>query len=174
MPFNPDSTQFGADEDVLERTESVGLMAASQDATKQAALIARKGKLGRDLLISDLLTKIAKAMQPLGSYPGGVLSSSLNSPDDVLKTWTNPERMGQAWVVYVICAMLEEGEVRLRFKYEDAGEAIGKMISRWEKKKLDAFESSWPLCAFDLNGDGQLTYVERGFTNKLSSVRVTC
>jgi hypothetical protein len=171
--FDPATSQFGTSADILDRMADVGLMSASQDDTTNGVLVDRKGIQARTQLISDLLVKIAKWMQPLGSYPGGVLASSLNSPDDVLATLTNWTVLNETWVIYSVAAMLEEGEVRMRFKYEDAGTAIDKALDRWEKKKTQSFESRWALLAFDLNQDGQLTFVERQWSNKLSSVRVT-
>jgi hypothetical protein len=173
MSFNLTSDTFGEDEDIFNRLKEISLAAVSQDDAVQGEIVARKGMQARNQLIEDLCEKIASAMQPLGSYPGSVFSSALDSPEDILATLTNKDVLRETWVVYTVYAIFEEGEARLRFKFEDAGEVISKMLDRWERKCKRLFDRGWKRAAFDLNGDGVLTYLERGFSNTLSSVRVT-
>jgi hypothetical protein len=170
MAFVLATDELCTNDDVRERMRDVGIAAVSQDEDEQEALITRKRAQARKQLILDLKARLAVYMQPLGEYPGGVLST-IETPEDLLATLTNKEVLNELAVIYTVCALLEEGEGRLRFQYEQASDAISRMLDRWEKKKREKFENTFRLLTFDINGDGSISTFERLFSNRVSSIR---
>jgi hypothetical protein len=146
-----------------------GLATASSDAADTTEIINRKIAQANAQLEMDLISRVQKCMAPyqVDAYD--------NTPSEVVATITTASEtmLNQCAITYTIRAMFEEGESRMRFRYEEAGDSISRMMARWDKKCKEELDKVFPLLLFDVSGDGTITTAERLFTNQFSSVRVT-
>lgn len=159
-------------EHVNKRMADTGLATASSDAAVNTEVIERKieqvHRDGGELHVA-LLNKIANAIAPYDSYND-------MEPMEIAETLSDASisLLQSTAEVYTISAMLEEGEARMRFKYEDAGKTIAELQKTWRAKAQKELDDIWKFLKFDLNGDGILTTLEKAITQgHFSSVRLT-
>lgn len=155
--------------DVLNRMKDSGLATASTDDTEIADTIYRKRLQADEQIEMDLISRVQKCMAPYD------VDAYNNTPSAVVEKITAASKalLKQCAVVYTIRAMYEEGEPRLRFRYEEAGDVISKALTRWDRVCKEELDKVFPLLLFDLDGNGTITTAERLFTNQFSSVRIT-
>lgn len=155
--------------DVIGRMEDIGLASASDDPEKNTEIIERKILQGEKKLTLDLTAKVQKILNPFPVDPFN------NTPAQIVDKATAEAKafLNECAIVYTIRAIYEEGELRMRFRFQEAGDVIGKALSRWDKLCIQEFDKVCPLLTFDQDGSGTATLLERLFMNRFSSVRVT-
>lgn len=155
--------------DVLNRMKDSGLATASSDDTEIAETIFRKRLQADEQIEMDLISRVQKYMAPYQT------DAYNNTPAMVVATITSASvtLLKHTAIAYTIRGMFEEGENRLRFRYEEAGDVISKQLSRWDRVCREELEKVFPLLLFDVDGNGTITTAERLFTNQFSSVRIT-
>jgi hypothetical protein len=155
-------------EDVRARLANPGLAVVDTEESVITEAIGRKIVIAHAQLELVLLARIQRAISPNQTYDN-------KTPAEILALLTDASKvlMKTCAVEWVLYYLFEEGESTLRFKYEEAGDVISKKMDRLQREKNAALDVVWPLINFNIDGVSTVSDLERGFTNKLSSVRVS-
>jgi hypothetical protein len=156
------------DTDVRARLANPGLAVVDTEESVITEAIDRKIVIAHAQLELAMLARIQRAISPNQTYDN-------KTPAEILALLTDASKvlMKTCAVEWVLYYLFEEGESTLRFKYEDAGDVISKKMDRLQREKNAALDVVWPLINFNIDGVSTVSDLERGFTNKLSSVRVS-
>lgn len=153
--------------DVQSRMADPGLATATTEESDNEEVITRKITQATGEIELELLSRIQKALAPNQTNSHGQDAAT------ILTKLYNRTILKQCAIVWTIYAMLEEGEARMRFMHENAGDTISRMLDRWRKDKQAAMDTAWPLIRFDFDDNGTITPLESSFTNTFSSIRIT-
>jgi hypothetical protein len=156
-------------EDVIARMADVGLATASEDDAVAAEIIERKIAQANADIELDLIKRVQKIISPYA------MDNFNNTPAQVVAKITPEAKvfLNQCAVIYTIRSIFEEGETRMRFKYQEAGDTVSKVLARWDRLAKEEFASICPLLTFDQDGNGTITLMERLLMNTFTSIRVT-
>lgn len=156
-------------EDVIARMADVSLAAASDDAQAAVEIIERKITQAEADIELDLIKAVQRIIAP---YPTDVFA---NTSAQIVAKITDEAKayLNQCAVIYTIRGIFEEGETRMRFRFQEAGDTVRTVLDRWDKMAKVEFASICPLLTFDQDGSGTITLFERLMMNQATSIRVT-
>lgn len=156
-------------DDVVSRMADIGLASASEEDSDNTEIIERKRGQADKQITLDLTIKLQKVIMPFAT------DYYNNTPTELIGKLTaeGKEFLRECAVVYTIRGIYEEGEARMRFRFQDAGDTIEKILKRWDLLCVKKFEEICPLLTFDQDGSGTITLMERLLMQTFTSVRVT-
>lgn len=156
-------------DDVISRMADVGLATASEDNDAAVEIIERKRVQADKKIELDLIKKVAKVIAP---YPTDFYN---HTPAQIVALISDEAKafLNETAICYTLRAMYEEGDTRLRFRFQEAGDALDKVLKRWDALCAKEFDEICPLLTFDQDGSGTVTLMERLLMRQVSSVRVT-
>lgn len=162
-------SELCTDTDVRDRMADLGLATADTEEKVVVEAVNRKIQIAQEKLELEMLSRIQRAIAPYQT------DSSDNAPVTTITKLTAASKslLKTCAVEWTLYYLFEEGETRMRFKWEDAGDAISRTLTRLRNEKNAALDVVWPLLTFDLDANGTITTLERMFTNRLSSVRIS-
>lgn len=156
-------------QNVIDRMADLGLATASDDNADTVELVERKIIEAAGRLELKLTARVQKIISP------NQTDAYNNTPAQIVAKITNE---GKAFLricaeSFTLQACFREGSTKFRFKYEEAGDAIDKILKDINAVCVSDFEDVFPLLTYDQDGNGTISLMERAFSNTLSSIRVT-
>ena len=156
-------------QNVVDRMKDLGLATASSEDSDTVELVERKILQVNEELELDLTAKVQRLISPYQT------DAYDNTPALIVSKITAEGKayLKRCATAYAVRACFEEGDVRFRFRFAEAGDTIDKVLKRWDALCSNEFEKVFPLLTYDQDGSGTVSLMERAFSNILSSIRVT-